>query len=97
MIAIGGEWGPLSEIAIAKKNNGIPVVPPVELERRRAPHGQGLDDLPRAATAEGSGGEGGTIAGFEEADEVISDAGLSGDARRLLQESVSRLRIVSAG
>ncbi|MDR6508878.1 DeoR/GlpR family DNA-binding transcription regulator [Arthrobacter oryzae] len=38
-----------------------------------------------------------TIAEFEEADEVISDAGLSGDARRLLEESVSRLRIVSAG
>jgi DeoR family glycerol-3-phosphate regulon repressor len=38
-----------------------------------------------------------TIAGFEDADEVISDAGLSSDARRILQESVSRLRIANAG
>ncbi|MDP9888779.1 DeoR/GlpR family DNA-binding transcription regulator [Pseudarthrobacter enclensis] len=34
-----------------------------------------------------------TIAALEEADEVISDAGLSADARRILEESVSRLRI----
>lgn len=34
-----------------------------------------------------------TIAALEEADEVISDAGLSADARRILGESVSRLRI----
>jgi len=34
-----------------------------------------------------------TIAALEEADEVISDAGLSADARRTLEESVSRLRI----
>jgi DeoR family glycerol-3-phosphate regulon repressor len=36
-----------------------------------------------------------TIAALEEADEVISDAGLSADARRILQESVSRLRIAA--
>lgn len=34
-----------------------------------------------------------TIAGLEEADEVISDSGLSAEAQRSLQEQVSRLRI----
>ena len=37
-----------------------------------------------------------TIAALEEADEVISDAGLSADARRTLEESVSRLRIAQS-
>ncbi|WP_427172409.1 DeoR/GlpR family DNA-binding transcription regulator [Arthrobacter sp. 92] len=36
-----------------------------------------------------------TIAGLDEADEVISDTGLSVDAQRTLQERVGRLRIVS--
>ena len=49
VIAIGGEWGTLSEIAIAKKY-GIPVVLLLSWSVE-GPHGQGLDDLPRAATA----------------------------------------------
>ncbi|XAS69757.1 DeoR/GlpR family DNA-binding transcription regulator [Micrococcaceae bacterium Sec5.7] len=36
-----------------------------------------------------------TIAALEEADEVISDSGLSGDAQRILREQVSRLRIAT--
>jgi DeoR family glycerol-3-phosphate regulon repressor len=35
-----------------------------------------------------------TIAELEEADEVISDAGLSGEAQRILRDRVSRLRLV---
>jgi DeoR family glycerol-3-phosphate regulon repressor len=35
-----------------------------------------------------------TIAELEEADEVISDSGLSGEAQRILRERVSRLRLV---
>ncbi|WP_426996910.1 DeoR/GlpR family DNA-binding transcription regulator [Pseudarthrobacter sp. N5] len=38
-----------------------------------------------------------TIAALEEADEVISDAGLSTEAQRILGERVSRLRVVPAG
>ena len=38
-----------------------------------------------------------TIAGLEEADEVISDPGLGAEARRILQERVGRLRLVSSG
>jgi uncharacterized protein (TIGR00725 family) len=49
VIAIGGEWGTLSEIAIAKKY-GIPVVL-LSSWSVEGPHGQGLDDLPRAASA----------------------------------------------
>ena len=49
MTAIGGEWETLSEIAIAKKY-GIPVVL-LQSWSVEGPHGQGLDDLPRAATA----------------------------------------------
>ena len=49
VIAIGGEWGTLSEIAIAKKY-GIPVVL-LESWSVEGPRGQGLDDLPRAASA----------------------------------------------
>jgi uncharacterized protein (TIGR00725 family) len=49
VIAIGGEWGTLSEIAIAKKY-GIPVVLLASWSVE-GPHGQGLDDLPRAASA----------------------------------------------
>jgi uncharacterized protein (TIGR00725 family) len=49
VIAIGGEWGTLSEIAIAKKY-GIPVVL-LQSWSVEGPHGQGLDDLPRAASA----------------------------------------------
>ena len=57
VIAIGGEWGTLSEIAIAKKY-GIPVVL-LQSWSVEGPHGQGLDDLPRAATRQGGGGQGG--------------------------------------
>jgi uncharacterized protein (TIGR00725 family) len=49
VIAIGGEWGTLSEIAIAKKY-GIPVVL-LSSWSVEGPHGQGLLDLPTAATA----------------------------------------------
>lgn len=49
VIAIGGEWGTLSEIAIAKKHR-IPVVL-LQSWAVEGPHGQGLDDLPRAANA----------------------------------------------
>jgi hypothetical protein len=49
VIAIGGEWGTLSEIAIAKKY-GIPVVL-LQSWSVEGPHGQGLDDLPRAQSA----------------------------------------------
>jgi uncharacterized protein (TIGR00725 family) len=49
VIAIGGEWGTLSEIAIAKKY-GIPVVL-LQSWSVEGPHGQGLDDLARAASA----------------------------------------------
>jgi len=49
VIAIGGEWGTLSEIAIAKKY-GIPVVL-LNSWSVEGPHGQGLDDLARAASA----------------------------------------------
>jgi DeoR family glycerol-3-phosphate regulon repressor len=35
-----------------------------------------------------------TIVDLEEADEVISDSGLSGDAQRILRDRVSRLRLV---
>jgi DeoR family glycerol-3-phosphate regulon repressor len=35
-----------------------------------------------------------TIAELEEADEVISDSGLSGEAQRILRDRVSRLRLV---
>lgn len=38
-----------------------------------------------------------TIAGLEEADELISDEGLPGEARRILGERVGRLRLVAAG
>jgi DeoR family glycerol-3-phosphate regulon repressor len=34
-----------------------------------------------------------TIAALDEADEVISDSGLSDDACRVLRESVSKVRI----
>lgn len=37
-----------------------------------------------------------TIAALDEADEVISDSGLSAEAQRSLQEQVSRLRIAAA-
>lgn len=36
-----------------------------------------------------------TIAGLDDADEVISDAGLGAEARRVLREKVSRLRLTS--
>jgi uncharacterized protein (TIGR00725 family) len=49
VIAIGGEWGTLSEIAIAKKY-GIPVVL-LQSWAVEGPNGQGLEDLPRAASA----------------------------------------------
>ena len=49
VIAIGGEWGTLSEIAIAKKY-GIPVVL-LQSWSVEGPHGQGLEDLTRAASA----------------------------------------------
>ena len=38
-----------------------------------------------------------TIAGLEEADELISDEGLPGEARRILGERVGRLRIAGSG
>jgi uncharacterized protein (TIGR00725 family) len=49
VIAVGGEWGTLSEIAMAKKHR-IPVVL-LQSWIVEGPHGHGLDDLPRAATA----------------------------------------------
>ncbi|KNH21627.1 cytochrome C [Arthrobacter sp. ZBG10] len=38
-----------------------------------------------------------TIAGLEEADEIISDPGLGTEARRVLQEKVGRLRLAGSG
>jgi DeoR family fructose operon transcriptional repressor len=38
-----------------------------------------------------------TIAALEEADELISDEGLPGEARRILSEQVGRLRLAGAG
>jgi DeoR family glycerol-3-phosphate regulon repressor len=35
-----------------------------------------------------------TIVDLDEADEVICDSGLSGDAQRILRDRVSRLRLV---